>query len=169
MINVISYEKAYCLFPRPTLHDHVALILNTERIFHPQIRRVEIDNIEARGFKVVQGVPLERLVSPYPGSPFALGWRWIDDSETWVVNFDTHDVTLPPPANLASSARTHDPVAVCGFSLRYSFDRRAHIEFDMMDGPPLEFVYFLGDIAVMDQLARKISYKRQPWRQWKER
>ncbi len=169
MINVISYEKAYCLFPRPTVHDHVSLILNTERVFYPPTRDLEIAKLEAKGFKIVQEVPLERLVSPYPGSPFALGWRWIDDSETWVVKFDTHDVTLPPPANLESSARTHDPVAMCGFSLRYTFDRRAHIEFEIMDGPPLEFVYLLGDTALMDRISRKISYRRQPWRKWKGR
>ncbi|KAL1937497.1 hypothetical protein VTO73DRAFT_13149 [Trametes versicolor] len=71
---------------------------------------------------------------PTSRTSFVLGWRWIDDSPAWIIDFDTADVIPPQPANPSSSARTHDPVAICSFSLRYNAYDHAYMEFCIADG-----------------------------------
>ncbi len=161
MLNVISYEKVYCLFPRATLHDHTSLVLNTGG---PEYitRRIDIAETRMRGFSMIEELETEQLLDPHP-SPFAFGWRWIDDSNTWVINLDTRDVALPPPSNPESSARTHDPVNVCGFLLRYNLDDHAIIDYEVVEGPSIEFTYTIGDRDLLDRLIWTISYHSPVW------
>ncbi len=161
MLNVISYEKVYCLFPRATLHDHTSLVLNTDDTDYIA-RKIDIAEMRTRGFTMLEELEPEVLLPSYP-SPFAFGWRWIDDSETWVINLDTRDVAPPPPSNPESSARTHDPVNVCGFSLRYNLDDHAVVEYEVVEGPSIEFTYTIGDHDLLDRLIWMVCYHSPVW------
>ncbi|KAH9856400.1 hypothetical protein C2E23DRAFT_698176, partial [Lenzites betulinus] len=83
MVNVISYEKAYCLFPRATLHDHHSLLMNHED--HYAGRALDIAELEEQGFTMSDELEPIELAFAHGTSGFVLGWRWIDDSATWII------------------------------------------------------------------------------------
>lgn len=51
-MNVISYEKAYCFYPRATLHDKLSLICKEED--NPTLPGV-MDKYEHRGYEFITG------------------------------------------------------------------------------------------------------------------
>ncbi|KAL1937077.1 hypothetical protein VTO73DRAFT_15132 [Trametes versicolor] len=137
MMNVISYEKAYCLFPRPTLHEHRGLLMKIKQ-GHDVWRVYEIEDVQARGFAMLDGLEPKELALSCASSSFALGWRWIDDSASWVIHFDTHDIPPPPVRRTNSSALTHDPITVCGFSMRYDMETKARIDYELLEDASLD-------------------------------
>lgn len=155
LLNVISYERAYCLYPRATLHERRALLIHPQD--GDQWTEILIKNITQRGYEVIEVPDMPELAISTPDVSFVLGWRWIDDSSAWVIDLDTVDVTPPPAANDLSSSRTHDPVAICNFSLRYRAHNRVHMEFFTGYGSPLQFTYVFGDLELLKRLRNVIS------------
>lgn len=151
-INVISYEKAYCLFPRATLHEHRSLLINADSTDSAE----ETVTLQERGFEMFDYLTARELLSNHASSSIVFGWRWIDDSASWVINLDTKDVVLPV-AKSSSFAEQYDPVAICNFSVRFNRTQcKATITFDIFSGPDVEYAYALGDSEVMERLILSI-------------
>ncbi|KAI8989854.1 hypothetical protein BD414DRAFT_570777 [Trametes punicea] len=160
VMNVISYEKAYCLFPQATLEDRLSLLTSSCR-GRSRHRASGIIKYSNRGFTMTAAPGPEELeygFSPSaprgrsyaeslygPGSEaslvdgaasppqpqshprlfgrskpaFRLGWRWIDDSASWVLPLPLAGVAPPPAANASTAALTHDTVSVCNWEMRH--------------------------------------------------
>ena len=81
-MNVITFEKAYCLFPRATLDDRLSLVCTSR----------QDDTIEAvfqkyttRGWNIIRSVDDIEHVTQDPALDVNQR-RWIDDRYTWSIN-----------------------------------------------------------------------------------
>ncbi|KAI0649613.1 hypothetical protein C8Q79DRAFT_1005980 [Trametes meyenii] len=162
MINVISYEKAYCLFPRATLHKRRSLLTSCLRGGYIGSAR-DIAAIHGRGYEMVDGLNSEEICATTTTSTFVLGWRWIDDCASWVINFDTTDIFPKSSTCAPSLPLTHDPVAVCGFSLRYNIGTKASISFVVLEGPLLRYSYTLGEPDLANRLTIALCSRSPVW------
>ncbi|KAI1785863.1 hypothetical protein LXA43DRAFT_875556, partial [Ganoderma leucocontextum] len=83
VMNAVSYETAYCLFPRATLEEKVTLVsCSTKGIYRN--RSEALAKYGARGYTTLLCVPPHDFYATHPSFP--LGWRWIDDNTSWVLN-----------------------------------------------------------------------------------
>ncbi|KAI0638623.1 hypothetical protein C8Q77DRAFT_1215387 [Trametes polyzona] len=226
VMNVISYEKAYCLFPRATLEERRSLLSSSCR-GRSKRRATGLAKYTRRGFKMIStlarediepdpatslrlpprgishvynssldhtpflhGLPTaldlislnDRRAGPYPPAStpsttpaappkqkpaFRLGWRWIDDSASWVLSLPQTGVAPPPPANPSTPPRAHDPVAVCNWEVRYPAPAPAHVavhapqgavmHFEVAAGKALRYRYLVTDEALLGMLGSELS------------
>ncbi|RDX55338.1 hypothetical protein OH76DRAFT_1396720 [Lentinus brumalis] len=197
VMNVISYEKAYCLFPQATLEERRTL-LSTSCRGRGKPRMDGLAKYQMRGFQVLYDLPQHEIVPDpttpllptlrrgrlsgaasylYPSQPsmfdltraststvqrrtkpaFRLGWRWIDDSSSWVIPLPLAGVTPPPAANSATPALTHDPVSVCNWEVRYHPGRGLVMHFEVATGKILRYRYLVTDEQLLAHLAKELS------------
>ncbi|KAI0658618.1 hypothetical protein C8Q70DRAFT_1045595 [Cubamyces menziesii] len=179
VMNVISYEKAYCLFPQATLEERISLLTSSCR-GRSRHRAPGVAKYHKRGFCMITapapddvepdpmsaGTPAPysyRLVVASPSGfahkpPFRLGWRWIDDSASWVLPLPCAGVAPPPAPNMSTPALTHDPVAVCNFELLYEGMRRgAVMNFHVTTGKVLRYRYLVTDEVLLEFLKMELS------------
>lgn len=209
VMNVISYEKAYCLFPRATLEKRLSLLSSSCR-GRSKRRSTGLEKYARRGFRMLSTLPPDELEldpasaiatasSPFPddlaympflyGRPTALaivgrtpapaasqrtawpafrvGWRWIDDSASWVLPLPLTGIAPPPAANPSTPMLTHDPVAVCNWEVRYPFPARGHghgrhdpgavMHFEVATGKVLRYRYLVTDADLLTFLGRELS------------
>ncbi|EIW61531.1 uncharacterized protein TRAVEDRAFT_27113 [Trametes versicolor FP-101664 SS1] len=213
VMNVISYEKAYCLFPRATLEKRLSLLSSSCR-GRSKRRSAGLEKYARRGFRMLATLPPDELEpdpasaltaaasAPFPdalayapflyGRPTALaivgrrspapaagaaqhkpwpafrvGWRWIDDSASWVLPLSLTGIALPPAANTTTPVLTHDPVAVCNWEVRYPVPARRHgrarhdpgavMHFEVATGKVLRYRYLVTDADLLTFLGRELS------------
>ncbi|KAI0642149.1 hypothetical protein C8Q79DRAFT_918657, partial [Trametes meyenii] len=162
LLNIISYERAYCLYPRATLHERHSLLIHVSgRGWAERVEEI-LDGMN-RGLDVIDTLDSSEFSLPTAHASFVLGWCWIDDKSAWVINFDTSNVAPPLPANTISSPRTHDPVAMCGFSMRYAADDQARIKFSLLQGLSLEYGYALADRDLLDRVVYALYLRSPIW------
>lgn len=153
VMNIISYEKAYCLFPSATLEQRLSLLSQSSR-GRSEARSESVEKYAERGYRILTFLPLADLVPPRKRPTFALGPRWLGDSDTWVIPLDTQDILPPPPANPYSIARTNDPAALSSFVARYDLIEGLVVEFSIVESPVLKYSYLFGDNDIVDYLFR---------------
>ena len=228
-MNVISYEKAYCLFPQATLEERRTLLSSSCR-GKGKHRLAGLAKYAARGFKILYDLPRHE-VQPDPATPlypaflqptgsdgdgerctrlrvgadqsylyaplfpepelsvldptrlatatgapspspspslsrgqrtrtkpsFPLGWRWIDDSSSWVLPLPLTGVVPPPPANTATAPLAHDPVAVCNWEVRHLPGRGLVMHFEVAMGKILRYRYLMTDELLLGHLTRELG------------
>ncbi|KAI0348783.1 hypothetical protein OH77DRAFT_1415982, partial [Trametes cingulata] len=159
LLNVITFNTAYCLFPRATLHERRALLLR-----YPDGSPIEPENVaeqhDALGFEPpLSHLEARQVTSIASNLSFPLGWRWIDDAATWVVSLDTVGVSGPLPANKHSTAMTHDPVSVCNYAIRYDSERGAWMDLGVAHASVLRYSYIISDELLIDKLCHAIEKK----------
>ncbi|KAI0349679.1 hypothetical protein OH77DRAFT_1490395 [Trametes cingulata] len=158
VMNVISFERAYCIFPLATLERRVSLLAYSSQ--GRSTRRVEgLDKYTARGFHMLAYLPLADLVLPHKLAPFTFGPRWLGDRDTWVIKLDTTHIPPTPPPNPYSTARTCDPAVLCNFFVRYDLTDGAIMELCVLESPVLRYSYVLADNDAIDFLSRALAAK----------
>ena len=197
-MNVISYEKAYCLFARATLAERRALA-SSSCLGKGKHREDGLKKYRRRGWTIEYSLPAHEIVpdpsaqslyssttsrnngdartgrffqtSPgafdlprhgagaarrtNPNPTFRFGWRWIDDSSSWVLSLPQTGVTPPPPANGSALALAHDPVAVCNWEVRYNpYTGRggALMHFETVGCKVLRYTYLVTDAQLLEYL-----------------
>ena len=120
-MNVITFEKAYCLFPRATLDERLSLVCTSR----------QDDTIEAvfqkyatRGWNIIRSVDDIEHVTQDPALDVNQR-RWIDDRYTWSIN-----LPLPPffkgslaSLNQRTKALGRDPASVTSWGQSISEDQ----------------------------------------------
>uniref|UniRef100_A0A5K1K394 Cell surface hydrophobicity-associated protein n=1 Tax=Ganoderma boninense TaxID=34458 RepID=A0A5K1K394_9APHY len=179
VMNVISYEKAYCLFPRATLEERRALVSSSCLGRDGGTPREDgLDKYRRRGWTIHYYLPAHEIVPdssaqsffPTPRSArfpspsafglprtaasrsptFRFGWRWIDDSCSWVLSLPQTGITPPAAANGSTLARTHDPVAVCNWEVRCDPSRGTLMHFETVGCKVLRYMYLVTDAQLLD-------------------
>ena len=106
-MNVIAWDRAYCLYPRATFEARLALYCQTvdERDL------IVIDKYRARGWDIVHEWPAlhPATARPLPISLIPLAPRWIGDRHAWSLPLSLTGITLPSAIG-RSPPRTADPV-----------------------------------------------------------
>ncbi|KAH8092536.1 hypothetical protein BXZ70DRAFT_898267 [Cristinia sonorae] len=115
VMNVISFEKAYSLYPRATLHERRTFVND---LAPSPARQRAYQKYTERGFHLCYGtVPNSSGVDP----AFPLGNRYIGDEHCWTIPLDISGVG--PGCRLPRSRKPllHDPVSASS----WRFDRHA--------------------------------------------
>ncbi len=157
-MNVISYDSAYCLFPRATLEERRSLLSWSSQ--GRSKRRAEgLIKYSARGFRMLHFLDPDDLKMPKPNRAFTFGPRWLGDPYTWVIPLDMEGVLPPPPPNPYSSARSRDPVVLTSFSVRYNSCDGAIMDFSVVQSPILKFSVVTGDSNITNHLTQVLHRK----------
>lgn len=154
-MNIISFEKAYCLFPHATLEEHRSILVSCSpsRPYSAQLRTC-MRKYEARGWT------FSEYTDVYQHDPaFHLGERWISDNMSWVIPLDKTNITLPPPPNPYSSPLQHDPVAVCNWHVSRPMrpSKVMEIDTDVLESPFLRHAYVINNIDLRHYLEGILS------------
>ena len=120
-MNVITFEKAYCLFPRATLDERLSLVCTSRQ---DDIIEAIYQKYTTRGWNIVRSVDdIEGLTSD-PALQLDR-YRWINDRLVWSI-----DLPLPNffrktlmPLNKRTNALGRDPASVTSWRQSLSEDR----------------------------------------------
>lgn len=154
-MNVIAFNKVYCLFPRATLEARCSLLSSSSKGIY-QNRGQALAKYTWRGFNVV--------FSPPPGDQFCrmptfpLGWRWLDDDNTWVIILDATGVDKPTPPNVLS-VPLYDPSEICNWQVVYAPMKGAFMQYAVMKSDLLRYRYVVSDQDLSGFLARYMALK----------
>ncbi|KAI0684234.1 hypothetical protein C8T65DRAFT_593923 [Cerioporus squamosus] len=160
VMNVISYEAAYCLFPYATLEKRITLLSSSTKGVYRK-RGEELLKYASRGFDIILAAPANSAGFDAPRSAFAPGWRWLDDNLSWVVRLDTFGVALPRNLNRHSEPVLHDPVAISNWYMRYNRGKGAVMQFGIVKSDLLGYRYLIGDQDLIAHLSRYLASKLQ--------
>lgn len=109
---MISWDRAYSLYPRATLEDHTGLYLRPDT--HEDHKKEIIAKYEKRGWTFC----MSRGDLEKHDRAFTNAIRWIGDSESWIIKLDLDGVTPPPPVNDFSRPLTRDPCCFTSWWLK---------------------------------------------------
>lgn len=112
VMNVISYEKAYSLYPRASIVNHRSLV--TCQV-PSNGQPVALKKYADRGFII------ETTVG-HDDPDFPLGRRYLGDRDCWTVDLDMNGVEAHWAVNDFSTRLTHDPVCATSWALRIRSD-----------------------------------------------
>lgn len=132
-MNVISYENAYCLYPRATLHENQTLICKAED--NPSLPTV-IEKYQQRGFEFIAGK--QRANREFSGAQkfylsLPITQRYVGDPLCWTIPLDTDVLRVgPSPGPLPGptiSRRNpeetftlpHDPVSTTSWAVKFKW------------------------------------------------
>ncbi|KAH8092523.1 hypothetical protein BXZ70DRAFT_1010836 [Cristinia sonorae] len=143
VMNVISYEKAYCLYPRATLHDHHTVINDLPP---SSSQPAALSKYKERGFTICNDIRCDEAVVDIS---FRLWNRSIGDSLCWSIPLDMEGVG---PGYLLPGKHqplSHDPVSISQWRLIPS---TTHLRFykETYTHPFLYFTYVISREAVMN-------------------
>lgn len=117
-MNIISFEKAYCLYPRATLEGRRSLICDHEG---PNVN-VAVQKYERRGWQMVMSDDLDWSSDLKPNFHIDYGtFRWMGDSFCWTLNLDVTQIPDRLRPDDDSTPLPHDPVAATSWSLTSDF------------------------------------------------
>ncbi|EIN14245.1 hypothetical protein PUNSTDRAFT_56791 [Punctularia strigosozonata HHB-11173 SS5] len=102
VMNVITYNAAYSLYPRATFSEKISLAMPRRTDDKEVLRKYE-----ARGFKIWKS---DAWRHHQPTVFRANQVRWVDDPHTWVVNLDKPYSPDPPVPSSASTVLKTDPI-----------------------------------------------------------
>ncbi|KAK7678738.1 hypothetical protein QCA50_018320 [Cerrena zonata] len=144
VMNLITFDKAYCLYPRATLEDRTSLICTSRD--DEVIERV-YDRYRERGWTMVtsyeQVEPLT-LPSLQVGLP-----RSIEGGYTWVITLPCDFYNLILPVTPRSTPLTSDPVSASSWTLVENNEAGPHMKFGNITHPQLFYAYVLSTTRVM--------------------
>lgn len=102
VLNVISWDRAYSLYPRCTFEHRKAILFRHRSYKFAEIRQ----KYSNRGFEFTT-----TSANAHLGRDPALvsEARWIGDKRSWVLELSTEGITLPPPVTELSRPLTRDP------------------------------------------------------------
>ncbi|KZT06562.1 uncharacterized protein LAESUDRAFT_700451 [Laetiporus sulphureus 93-53] len=133
VMNVISYEKAYSLYPRATFKERRSLVCATDG---PK-QEPAIEKYSARGWQMLR--KLSRKERRSTNCSFRGGSRWIADHDSWVIELDLAGVDLSPALSSASLPLVCDPVAVTNWTLQFSNYEPHGMEFTVVSTDKLYY------------------------------
>ncbi|KAI0703528.1 hypothetical protein C8T65DRAFT_696755 [Cerioporus squamosus] len=145
-MNVISYESAYCLFPRATLEERTTLLSSSTKGIYRN-RGEALAKYMERGFNVILTTPANSTQLYGPCSAFPLGWRWLD----------TSGVNPPRPLNSHSSPVLHDPVSVTNWNMQLNRSKGAVMRFSTVNSDLLGYSYLIGDEDLLAYVTRYLT------------
>lgn len=130
-MNVISFEKAYCLFPRATLQNRVTAVSSDDPdAFGGRSKlSVCVHKYEERGWT------FESLRKIRRSDPAFRTHRKIDDSMSWVI-----PLSPVQPVGSSPTQLTHDPVAICSWT---HGEGDVLLYFQVLTLPTLQYAYVL--------------------------
>ncbi|KAI0782546.1 hypothetical protein C8Q75DRAFT_727557 [Abortiporus biennis] len=159
VMNVISYNTAYCLFPIITLEDRLSIECPTSG----PSQRKSIDKYWKRGFTMVDKAVSLTMHNYNVGdnAPFRVGPRYMGDGLSWTIPLETHELGDIKPFTPNSTALTDDPVAASNWIVAYDESIGGQMMFKTFHDKSLAFKYVASDPEGFEVINSKIL-KRLP-------
>lgn len=147
VLNVIAFDKAYCLYPRATLEERITLVCTTR---HDEIIEDVYARYIRRGWFLIRGFRSVPFYSSDPAlSHFA---RYIDDGLSWSIPLVHEFSDEVEGVNAWTGPLTHDPVSVSGWTMTARgecINDAAAIMFHRMENPELHYHYVFDSDAIV--------------------
>ena len=107
-MNIVSFEKAYCLFPPASLEQ-----------YHSVRKRFRYD-VTVEQEDIGGNICVNVHLPTGSGSASSVsGLRLLGDARTWVISLGVRNITPPPPLMPYSFPLLADPAAITSFYFRY--------------------------------------------------
>ncbi|TCD68649.1 hypothetical protein EIP91_010304 [Steccherinum ochraceum] len=116
VMNVISYEKAYSLYPRASIHGHRSLVTCA---YPSRGQPAALEKYADRGFSIETTIGVD-------DPDFPVGKRYFGDGHCWSLSLDMSGVEVNWAVNDVSSPLTQDPVAATSWSLKINSDPESY-------------------------------------------
>ncbi|KAF5317751.1 hypothetical protein D9619_012541 [Psilocybe cf. subviscida] len=129
VMNLITHDKAYCLFPRATLEERRALTYLSPST-GSEAKKSSYHKYTGRGWELLNSITRDEFDNPY--SSFARGTRFIGDGKCWTVP------VLPLRRDLPEST-----VDINSFALEYDEELEPVFTFRHIDVNGLQQPYVL--------------------------
>ena len=105
VMNVISYNAAYCLYPRATFEERRTVAMSVSTYGEAEA----LGKYAIRGWKILYDIWAHEENKPQ-SSFYMHQIRWVDDNKSWVIPLDLTGVVMRPPLSATSDTFTWDPV-----------------------------------------------------------
>ena len=142
VMNFITYERAYCLYPRATLETRLSLVC-TDR--NDEVIARVFDRYTARGWTILYALGPTIPTSAQNDPAFSSRSRWVDDGQSWSIPLSAIPEQDPqlPTAHLGEPALSRDPSSVTNWRLdqRDPITQEAVQIFYSLDSPLLFYHY----------------------------
>ncbi|KIM47322.1 hypothetical protein M413DRAFT_440763 [Hebeloma cylindrosporum] len=136
VMNFITHEKAYSLYPRATFEERRSLIC----LFSTAARARAWAKYTERGWTMLDGITGDDFHDL--DSSLARGRRYVGDSKTWTIPIlPKIDTTCP-----------EDLVEMNSWSLHYDQYLKPHLEFSLLISPQLRFCYLVVDEFLREEI-----------------
>jgi hypothetical protein len=146
VMNIISYEKAYSLYPRATFEERRSLICATLGPHQEPARQKYI----VRGWTMLYSVT--QAEQNYESSAFRTGLRRIGDRFSWIIPLSLEGVDLARPRNLHINSFPCDNLAAHTWCLSHPIhpddeleDATPKMVFKFFVSPVLRYHYIVAD------------------------
>ena len=154
--NVISWRRAYCVFPRATLHDRRVLLVDTQDgpldlSLSPEIAT----HMQKNGLAVQDTLDPPEYLYPRTSSSFPLGSRFMMDSSSLSIELDVTDIA--PTSRNTSSFPADDVISACGFRLRSDLTGRYWVDYTLVHTPALKYNCIMAENELLYQLIRALQ------------
>ncbi|KAG8867440.1 hypothetical protein FRC20_005758 [Serendipita sp. 405] len=133
VMNFITHDRAYSLFPCTTFLGRVGITLGRSGDLE-SLRKAYAKYI-GRNFRI-SATPIPPMNLP---SPIKFGIRWIGDRQTWTIELDTTDVAISDEIKRNYEMLGRPPIMLNGFTLENSWMNGA------TDTNPSEWHYTQGN------------------------
>lgn len=155
VMNVIAFDRAYCMYPKATLETREALITRPHGF---QVEKA-IQKYSDRGWKMVRRFPITQYNIAV--SAFGCGARYIEDEHSWSIPLNMEvGITFPQSINQSSLPLTRDPVACTTWTLTFKFTKplcSPDISFLPLQANQLYHFYVFSDHGVLAGIRQLVS------------
>lgn len=133
VMNLITHEKAYSLYPRGTFKERRSLALYREDS-NEEAAKIGRDKYVARGWTLVEELTQDEMADPT--SAFSSGSRFVGDSKCWTI-------PILPKLDLPASY-----IEMNSWNLRYSSVNDAEMSYTVLTAATLRFNYLVKDVPL---------------------
>ncbi|KAI0681753.1 hypothetical protein C8T65DRAFT_714348 [Cerioporus squamosus] len=156
VMNIITYNAAYSLYPYATFERRDTLLVNLESQTQDALAKYS-----ARGWRVLANPsPLnEWLIRPEPHNPLYSPWFfintacWVCDNKSWVIQLDMDGVMPLPLPSASSQDPGWDPVAECGWQLYLvKWSSEVKLAFDIINSTIFCWRYTAPSVEYIESL-----------------
>jgi hypothetical protein len=150
VMNLISFETAYSLYPKETFETRRLLIFE----YASPNQDIARAKYASRGWELLGNVTDDEKTSLY--SSLRQGVRWIGDSFSWSLPLGSEDVDLSRCLTPRPIFPIKDCLALHSWELSYC--PSASIYFEILESPALKTNYTMGNDALLTFLYPKVKH-----------
>ncbi|KAK7682829.1 hypothetical protein QCA50_014213 [Cerrena zonata] len=134
VMNVISCDMAYSLYPNATFEERTSLICGSG---YEESKEVAYDKYRSRGWDVDDCFDYTYLDTAYHTTAF----RWIGDTHCWSIPLDTSFITARIPLLSGSKPIICDPIVISNWVLFHEDGKGGDMRADVLTDPYLACSY----------------------------
>jgi len=146
-MNFISYNAAYCLYPRATFEERRTVSMSVSN----QGEAEALGKYAVRGWKILHEIWAHEEKNT-KSSFYMYHPRWVDDERSWAIPLDLTGVVMRPPPSVTSDAFTWDPVIQNSWKLARNNGGKLLMTYHVAKSTLFRYNYLVADHPFMQKL-----------------